>query len=49
MAEGYADDREESFDRLQDIIEAAGQLERRADFSKLVDNSYAKEIYESLF
>lgn len=40
---------ETSFNRLQDIIEAAGELDSRADFSKLVDNSYAKEIYDSLF
>ena len=36
------------FDRLQDIIESAGELESRADFTKLVDNSHAKAVYESL-
>ncbi len=38
----------ESFERLQDIIESAGELERRADFDALTDNSYAKEVYEAL-
>lgn len=35
---------EESFSRLQDIMENAGELSSRADFAKLVDNTYAKEI-----
>lgn len=39
---------EESFNRLQDIIESAGELPSRADFSKIVDNSYAKDVYEKL-
>lgn len=39
---------EASFDRLQDIIESAGELDRRADFDKLVDNTYAKEVYAAL-
>ncbi len=39
---------EKSFDRLQDIIEAAGELPTRGNFAKLVDNSLAKEVYESL-
>lgn len=39
---------EASFNRLQDIIESAGELSARADFTKLADNSYAKEVYESL-
>lgn len=39
---------EASFNRLQDIIESAGELDRRADFEKLVDNSYAKKIYNAL-
>ena len=32
---------EAGFNRLQDIIQAAGQLENRADFNKPTDNSYA--------
>ena len=39
---------ESSFNRLQDIIAEAGELPSRADFNKLVDNSYAKEVYASL-
>ena len=37
-----------SFERLQDIIESAGELDRRADFNALVDNSYVKEVYAQL-
>ncbi len=39
---------EASFDRLQDIIEAAGELKTRGDFGKLVDNSIAEEAFEEL-
>lgn len=39
---------EASFDRLQNIIEAAGELPTRGSFAKLVDNSLAKEVYEEL-
>lgn len=40
---------EESFERLQDIIESAGELPQRAEFSALVDNSYVTRLYESLY
>ncbi len=36
---------EESFTRLQDIIESAGELSERVEFSKVVDNKYAVEEY----
>lgn len=39
---------ETSYDRLLDIIETAGELESRAEFAQLVDNSYAKEEYAKL-
>ena len=39
----------ESFDRLQDIIEGAGELQRRADLSELVDNSYAQKAYQGIY
>ena len=39
---------EASFDRLQDIIESAGELERRAAFDLLVDNSYVNEVYAAM-
>ncbi len=39
---------EPSFDRLQDIIDAAGELPSRADFGLFVDNSYVKGVYAEL-
>jgi len=39
----------ESFDRLQDIIENAGELERRATLDELVDNSYASKVYKEIY
>ena len=33
----------ESFELLQDILESAGELEKRADYEKLVTTIYAKE------
>ncbi len=39
---------QESFERLQDIIESAGELPERADYNRLVDNSLAREIFEEL-
>jgi NitT/TauT family transport system substrate-binding protein len=40
---------EESFYRLQDIIENAGELERRAAFAELVDASYAEQAYKDVY
>lgn len=34
-----------SFDRLQDIMVNAGELSSKVPFSKLVDNTYVKEIF----
>ena len=39
---------EDSFTRLQDIIESAGELSARVAFSKVVDNKYVIEEYEKL-
>lgn len=39
---------EAGFNRLQDIIESAGELPERGDFSKLVDNSFAAAAYSKL-
>ena len=39
---------EESFERLQDIIESAGELDERADFHALVDNSLVTQVYSQL-
>lgn len=40
---------QESFERLQDIIENAGELDRRVEFKKLVDRERALKIYEELY
>lgn len=39
----------DSFNRLQDIIEGAGELEKRVDMNKLVDNSYAEKIAKEIY
>ncbi len=39
---------EQSFNRLQDIIESAGELPERADFNALVDNTLVKKVYAAL-
>ena len=33
----------EAFEKLQDVIEEAGELEKRADYEKVINNKYAKE------
>jgi len=38
---------EESFERLQDIMENAGTLSSRADYLKAVDNTYAQKIIDA--
>ncbi len=40
---------EDSFNRLQDIIEDAGELERRVAMTDLVDNAYAKKVYSEVY
>ena len=40
---------EDSFNRLQDIIENAGELSRRASLNELTDNSYAKKVYNEVY
>ncbi len=39
----------DSFNRLQDIIDNAGELSRRATLDELVDNSYAKTVYGEVY
>ena len=34
---------EEAFNKLQDVIEEAGELEKRADYKKVVNNKYAEQ------
>lgn len=36
---------EKSFENLQDIMDSAGELSARVNFSDIVDNSFAKEIF----
>ena len=40
---------ESSFTRLQDVMTSAGELDERAPFSALIDNSYATEVYKEIF
>ncbi len=35
---------EDSFDRLQDVMQAAGELTERAPYDILIDNSFAEEV-----
>ena len=39
---------EDAFTRLQDIIDNAGELERRVEIDELVDRSYSQKIYKEL-
>ena len=40
---------EDSFNRLQDIIDNAGELSRRAQMTELVNNSFAKKVYGEIY
>ena len=40
---------EDSFERLQTIIENAGELSRRAKMNELVDNSYANKVFGEVY
>ena len=40
---------EDSFNRLQDVIENAGELSRRATLNELVDNTYAQKVYNEIY
>jgi NitT/TauT family transport system substrate-binding protein len=39
---------QESFERLQDIIEQAGELTQRAEFSEIVDNTFAEQAVSAI-
>lgn len=41
--------KEESFLRLEKVIDNAGELSAYADFNALVDNAYAKEAYTAVY
>ncbi len=38
---------EEAFNRLQEVIEKAGELDKRAPFDKLINNTFAKKAMEN--
>ena len=38
--------KQEAFERLQDVMAEAGELDVRADFAAVVDNSFAKKVSE---
>ena len=40
---------EDSFNRLQDVIESAGELEQRVAFSNLINVHYANKVYEEIY
>lgn len=40
---------EDSFIRLQDIMANAGELSGRCEYTKLIENKYANEVYEEYF
>ncbi len=39
----------DSFDRLQTIMENAGELDKRANFDALINNSFSDEVYKEVF
>ncbi len=39
---------EDSFNRLQDVIDNAGELEKRVTMDKLVNNAYAQKVYQEI-
>ncbi len=41
--------KQEAFDRLQTIMENAGELEQRVNFNDLVDNKITEDIYKTIF
>ena len=38
--------KEDAFEKLQDVMEEAGELEKRADYSKVVNNKYAENAIQ---
>jgi NitT/TauT family transport system substrate-binding protein len=40
---------EEGFNRLQDIIENAGELSRRASLNELANNTFAQNVYKEVY
>ena len=40
---------EQAFERLQDIMENAGELNERVSINQLVDNKIAEDTYKKIF
>jgi NitT/TauT family transport system substrate-binding protein len=40
---------EDSFTRLQDVIDNAGELEKRVAFTDLIETSYANTVYGEVY
>ena len=38
-----------AFDRLQDVIENSGELERRVDFDELILTDAAEKVYKEIY
>ena len=41
--------KESAFDRLQDVIENSGELERRVDFDDLILTDMADKVYKEVY
>ena len=40
--------KKDAFEKLQEVMIASGELSKKADFEKLVDNSFAEKIFKNL-
>jgi len=40
---------ETAFNNLQDVMENAGELERRIDYKVITDNTYAEKLYGEVY
>ena len=38
--------KEESFERLQEVMTSAGELEQKAPYDKIVNNSFAEKVIQ---
>ena len=48
VVQRYKDMKEEAFDKLQNVIEQAGELEKRAPYDKVIDNRFAELSIEKI-
>ena len=40
---------ETAFDNLQNVMQNAGELKTRVEYSKITDNTFATKLYNELF